>query len=100
MTLPTRYQYSGDLQLYHYKPIERDFIASARLNYLHTLFMLRRLFVHNIAEPTADLLSNCAETLNLVARAAIMKGRLTNSGTGLIWKVSCIGNRNVSSTDR
>lgn len=86
-TLPVRYQYSGDLKLHNYKSIERDFIASGRLNYLHALFMLRQASLHNANEPDAELLSVCAEVLNLTAKTIIMKTRLTNSGTGLIWKV-------------
>lgn len=86
-TFPSKYRYSGDLKLHHYKPIERDFVASARLNYLHTLFLVRQSLIQNIAEPDTELLSICAETLNLTAKVAVMKGRLTNSGTGLIWKV-------------
>lgn len=87
MLLPQKYQYSGDLKLPLYKPVERDFVASARLNYLHVLFLLRLTFIHHISEQDNELLDISAEMLHLVATAAVMKDRLSFSGTGLIWKV-------------
>lgn len=87
MSLPPKYQYSGDLKLHHYKPIERDFVASARLNYLHILFLLRLSFIRHVSEQDHELLSISVETLHLVAKAAVMRNRLSFSGTGLIWKV-------------
>lgn len=87
MLLPHKYQYDGDLRLIHCNPVERDFVASARLNYLHVLFLLRLQLVRNIPEQDDELLNISAEVLHIVAQAAVMKDRLSFSGTGLIWKV-------------
>lgn len=87
MLLPQKYHYSGDLKLYHCNPVERDFVASARLNYLHVLFLLRLQLVRHASEQDDELLGISAEVLHIVAQAAVMKDRLSFSGTGLIWKV-------------
>lgn len=87
LLLPEAYRYKGDLKSHHHKSIERDFIASARLNHLHVFFMLHLVFAREAIEHYVELLTVCTDILNLVVRIAVIKARLTNSGTGLIWKV-------------
>lgn len=74
-------------------PIERDFLASARLNYLHVHFLLHLSQNERIKEPSHHLLSVSAEMLSLVVEAAVLKEQLLNSGTGIVWRVSCFSLR-------
>lgn len=63
-------------------------MVSARLNYLHVLFMLRLALVRRISEPDAQLVAISADMLALVIEAVMIKDRLIDSGTSLIWKES------------
>ncbi|KAF2498736.1 hypothetical protein BU16DRAFT_303618 [Lophium mytilinum] len=73
---------------YDRRAVELDFMVSARLNYLHVMFLLRLTLGLRISEPDAELLVVSAEMLSLVAQAVVLKHRLVNSGTSLIWKAS------------
>lgn len=63
-------------------------MVSARLNHLHVLLLLRLALVQRIADPDLSLVSIAADILSLTTEAALVKHKLANSGTGLVWKVS------------
>lgn len=63
-------------------------MVSARLNHLHVLFMLRMALVRRISEPDAQLVGISADMLGVVVEAMMIKDRLIDSGTSLIWKES------------
>lgn len=45
LLLPSHFRLEGDLMSCDRRPIERDFMVSARLNHLHVLFLLRLALV-------------------------------------------------------
>jgi hypothetical protein len=69
-------------------PFERDFLVHTRLNHLQILFLLRLMLVRRLSEPDSQLLAVSQEILSLVVEAVVLRDRIVNSGTGLIWKVS------------
>ncbi|EKG15158.1 hypothetical protein MPH_07604, partial [Macrophomina phaseolina MS6] len=84
--LPQHFRLEGSLKTCDRRPVERDFLVSTRLNHLHVLFLLRLALVHRTSEPDARLLVISANMLNLVMEAVVLKDRLANSGTSLVWK--------------
>jgi hypothetical protein len=90
LALPTHFRLEGALKDCKQNAVERDFLVSTRLNHLHVLFLLRLALLRGIAEPDARLISVAADMLSLVVETAILKQKLANSGTGLIWKESFI----------
>lgn len=88
LSLPERFRWHDAVKdLHDRKPIEQDFIISARLNYLHVHFLLTLTIAGNLTEPEPDLVSESALMLHLAVDALVFKERLINSGTGLVWKV-------------
>ncbi|OBT83805.1 hypothetical protein VE02_08659 [Pseudogymnoascus sp. 03VT05] len=75
----------------HLGPFERDFLAGARLDHLHILFLLCLVSLRHISEPDDSLLEVAVEMLSLVVETIVLRERLVNSGTSLIWKVSLYG---------
>lgn len=73
---------------YDRRPVELDFMVSTRLNYAHVMFLLRQTLAHRVSEPDAELLAISADMLSLVVEAVVLKDRLANSGTSLVWKES------------
>ncbi|PTB70298.1 hypothetical protein BBK36DRAFT_1164847 [Trichoderma citrinoviride] len=72
-------------------PFARDFLAGARLEYLHTHFLLGFLSQRKVAEPDEALLRTACEMLSIVVETIILRDRMANSGTCLIWKVAQYG---------
>lgn len=90
LSFPPRYRWDGAVKdLHSRKPIEQDFMISARLNYLHIHFLLALTTARNLAELEPDLVSTAAMMLHVAVDAVVLKERLINSGTGLVWKVCC-----------
>lgn len=58
-----------------------------RLTYLHVLFLLRLLLLHTLTEPDTAIIETAGQMLALVVEIILLREQLTNSGTGLIWKV-------------
>ena len=86
--LPHRFRLEGSLKNCGGTPFERDFMVSARLQYLHILFLLHSLLLDRSFEVDTLLLKISQEILSLVVEAIVLKNRLANSGTGLYWKGS------------
>lgn len=88
LAFPQRFRLEGTIRNYDRQPIELDLMVSARLNHLHVLFMLRMALVRRISEPDAQLVGISADMLGVVVEAVMIKDRLIDSGTSLIWKES------------
>ena len=87
--LPQRFKLGTSLRECPLNPFERDFLVSTRLDYLHTILLLDLSVVQNISEPSDSLLSTAREMLSHVVDTVVLRERLVNSGTCLIWKGSC-----------
>lgn len=90
--LPAHLRLDGRLCLHHRRrPFEQDFLLSARLTYLQVLFLLgcRQSLKASaiLGREDSNLLGISEEMLSLVVEAIILRERLVNSGTGLVWKV-------------
>lgn len=97
-TLPPQFRLEGHLRSYgDRRPIEQDFMVSARLNYLHVGLLLHLALVRRVSEPGVRLLAISAEMLSLIVEAVVLRDRLANSGTSLRWKVSPVPHRGVGS---
>ncbi|EME45299.1 hypothetical protein DOTSEDRAFT_129045 [Dothistroma septosporum NZE10] len=91
-SLPRRFRLEGPLRLCDsFTPVERDFLASAKLNYLHIHFLLRLTLTQCTPEPDAELLGVAVQILNLTVQAIVLKSHVENSGTGHVWKVAYYG---------
>ncbi|KAH6887073.1 hypothetical protein B0T10DRAFT_530370 [Thelonectria olida] len=75
----------------HRNPFERDFLVAIRLDYLHTLFLVSLVSQKKTSEPEEALLTVAGEMLSLTVEAIILRDRLVNAGTSLIWKVAQYG---------
>ncbi|RFU75129.1 fungal specific transcription factor domain-containing [Trichoderma arundinaceum] len=89
--LPSHYRLATSLKECPLGPFARDFLAGARLEYLHTHFLLGILSQRKISEPDEALLTTASEMLSIVVEAIILRDRMANSGTCLIWKVAQYG---------
>lgn len=85
--LPSRFKADGTLTEATNSAFERDFLISIRLNYLHIVFLLRRLIRGRISEPDPSVVDIAQQMLDLVVDALILREELVNSGTNLAWKV-------------
>ena len=85
--LPAHFRFEGSLRQFDVSPFDRDFLVSIRLNYLHISFLLRRLLLPRLAEPDVAIIDVAQEMLHLVVGAILLREELSNSGTGLDWKV-------------
>jgi hypothetical protein len=85
--LPAHFRFEGSLKQSNITPFERDFLVSIRLNHLHISFLLRRLLLRRLAEPDVVIIEVAQEMLHLVVEAILLREELSNSGTGLDWKV-------------
>ncbi|KFY41746.1 hypothetical protein V495_04814 [Pseudogymnoascus sp. VKM F-4514 (FW-929)] len=90
-TLPPHFKLMTSLKDCHLGPFERDFLAGARLDHLHIRFLLCLVSLRHISEPDDSLLEVAFEMLSLVVETIVLRERLVNSGTSLIWKVSFYG---------
>lgn len=73
-----------------YTPFQRDFVISARLNYLHVHFLVRQAMMLQSAALDGELLKAARQMLSVVVQALALKDHIVNSGTGLVWKVGPI----------
>jgi hypothetical protein len=94
--LPSHYRLTTSLKDCPLGPFSRDFLAGARLEYLHTHFLLGFLSQRKVAEPDEALLKTASEMLSIVVEIIILRDRMANSGTCLIWKVNIFYNITVS----
>jgi hypothetical protein len=85
--LPSNFRLKSSLKECSRYAFERDFLAGLRLDYLHTLFLLRLLFHDTLARPDPAILDISDQMLALVVEVILLRDQLVNSGTGLIWKV-------------
>lgn len=111
LALPADFRLQGPLKLCDRRPIECDFMHSARLNHLHVLLLLRLAVLRQLREPDAQLLNLSSIMLGLTVEGILLRDRLANSGTSLAWRVAYYGlpaagivclsllNRSFSSTD-
>jgi len=86
--LPDQFRLETSLKQCAGNPFERDFLAHVRLNHLHVLFLLRLLLLNTMTEPDIPIIETAGQMLALVVEAILLRDQLTNSGTGLIWKVT------------
>ncbi|KAE9377413.1 hypothetical protein N431DRAFT_480455 [Stipitochalara longipes BDJ] len=89
--LPTHFRFEGSLKRSNLSPFERDFVVSIRLNYLHISFLLERLLLRCLAEPNEAIIDVAQQMLHLVVEAILLREELSNSGTGLDWKIAYYG---------
>ncbi|RSL68611.1 hypothetical protein CEP54_002641 [Fusarium duplospermum] len=89
--LPTKFKLQGPLKQSNQSPVITDFLVSARLNYMHISFLLRLVLIRGKAQFDTTLSIISAEMLGIVVEAIILKHRLLNSGTSLVWKVAYYG---------
>lgn len=66
-------------------------MAGVRLHHLHVLFLLRLLLLKSPTEPDLPIIEIAGQMLTLVVEIILLRDHLTNSGTGLIWKVAYYG---------
>lgn len=96
--LPPQFRLSGSLKQCNRSPVECDFLASTRLNYLHVHFLLRFLSLNSLANPDEAIVEVAQKLLALVVETMLFRDNLANSGTSLTWKASvnlskqCTGN--------
>lgn len=79
-------------------PFERDFLAGTRLDYLHILLLLGLVSQKRASELDQSLLEVASEMLSITVEVIILRDRLVNSGTSLIWKVSLSHTNSVGFT--
>ncbi|KAJ6025673.1 hypothetical protein N7444_013352, partial [Penicillium canescens] len=89
--LPSHFRLKSSLKECSRYAFERDFLAGLRLDYLHTLFLLRLLFHDTLARPDPAILDVSDQMLALVVEVILLRDQLVNSGTGLIWKIAHFG---------
>lgn len=85
--LPAHFRLESSLKQCAQSPFQRDFLAHVRLTHLHVLFLLRLLLLNTLSEPDIPIIETAGQMLALVVEIILLREQLTNSGTGLIWKV-------------
>lgn len=90
LALPANLRLGGSLKHCTRTPFDRDFLAHARLQHLHVLFLLRLLLLNTMTEPDIPIIETAGQMLALVVECILLRDQLTNSGTGLIWKVGSL----------
>ncbi|KAJ5924695.1 hypothetical protein N7466_008882 [Penicillium verhagenii] len=91
LALPSPLRLEGSLKQCIRTPFDRDFLAHARLQHLHVIFLLRLLLLNTLTEPDIPIIETAGQMLALVVECILLRDQLTNSGTGLIWKVAYYG---------
>ncbi|KAF5589462.1 hypothetical protein FPCIR_6768 [Fusarium pseudocircinatum] len=89
--LPERFRLEAGVKPQTEDPFECDFMISIRLNYLHIIFLLHRLALERLSEPSEPLVKASIEMLSLSVDAIILRDELSNSGTRLSWKIAHYG---------
>ena len=86
--IPAGLRLDSPLSSYSQRHVEIDFLVSAKLNFAHVRFLLELTITPRVSSPGIELLRTSADMLSLVVEAILLKQRLANSGTSLVWKVS------------
>ncbi|KAJ5496528.1 hypothetical protein N7463_008515 [Penicillium fimorum] len=89
--LPTHFRLPSSLKDCDGSQFERDFLAGTRLDYLHILLLLGLVSQKRASELDESLLEVAGEMLSITVEVIILRDRLVNSGTSLIWKVAQYG---------
>ncbi|KAK1145368.1 hypothetical protein N8T08_004243 [Aspergillus melleus] len=90
--LPPHFQLEGSIRQHtRQSPFDQDFLVSVRLNQLHVLLLLRLLLVNTLVDPDTSVVTIAGEMLALVVEVVLNRDQLTNSGTGLVWKIAHYG---------
>ncbi|KAJ5721970.1 hypothetical protein N7488_000005 [Penicillium malachiteum] len=89
--LPCHFCLSGSLKDCKRSPFERDFLAGTRLDYLHTLLLLGLVTQRRASDVDTSLLQVAGEMLSITVEVVILRDRLVNAGSCLIWKVAQYG---------
>ncbi|KAJ5607118.1 hypothetical protein N7537_003737 [Penicillium hordei] len=89
--LPAHFRLATSLKDCDWSPFERDFLAGTRLDYLHILLLLGLVSQKRASELDQSLLEVAGEMLSITVEVIILRDRLVNSGTSLIWKVAQYG---------
>ncbi|PIB01379.1 hypothetical protein CB0940_02221 [Cercospora beticola] len=88
--LPGHFKITDTLPLHdRHTPYELDLVLDCRLQYLQILFLL----YGGARRDGPEIQGVSEEILSLVVDAVILRDRVVNSGTSLIWKVSNFGLR-------
>lgn len=85
--LPMQFKLTSNLSASAESPFERDFLANQRLEYLHVHFLLGLALLQSTVDPDDTLLETAREVLSLVTEVVLLKTRLVNSGSHMLWKV-------------
>ncbi|EWY84339.1 hypothetical protein FOYG_14091 [Fusarium oxysporum NRRL 32931] len=89
--LPQCYQLGSGLRSSNHKPIERDFVLTAQLSYLHVQFLLRIALLQHGLQYDKQLFQISTQILSLVVDGILCRDILVNSGSSLVWKVAYFG---------
>lgn len=88
--LPEHFKITDTLPLHdRHTPYELDLLLDCRLQYLQILLLL----YGGTRRDGLEILDVSEEIMSLVVDAVILRDRIVNSGTSLIWKVSNFGLR-------
>ncbi|KAJ9622825.1 hypothetical protein H2204_011434 [Knufia peltigerae] len=95
-SLPTHLKLQGSLRtLQDHVPFERDLLLDIRLTYLQILVLLKSGDVTrgdvDSDDEELETLHISEEILSLVVEAIILREKLANAGTSLLWKVAHYG---------
>ncbi|KAF4839579.1 hypothetical protein CGCSCA4_v011088 [Colletotrichum siamense] len=91
MLLPPSLRLEGSMKRSDRTPFERDFLISARLNYLHILFLTQLVCLKSPPEPDKTIVELAQEILSLVVEAVVLRDQAVSSGTSTVWKVAHYG---------
>ncbi|KAK8150437.1 hypothetical protein G3M48_001909 [Beauveria asiatica] len=90
-SLPQCFRLEARLRSYDRAPMELDLLLGVKLNHLHVVFLLQFALLRNIKEPDAAIVRVSAEMFELVVEALLLRERIIDSGTSLVWKVVYYG---------
>ncbi|RDW92718.1 uncharacterized protein DSM5745_00040 [Aspergillus mulundensis] len=91
--LPSHFQHCGSLRA-RARALDRfegDFLGAVRLNHLHVLFLLQLLQLDSPAQPDPPIIEVAEEMVLIVVDLILLRDRLVNSGTSLVWKIAYYG---------
>ncbi|VUC35885.1 unnamed protein product [Clonostachys rosea] len=91
-SLPGNFRLQESLGNHKEGPWERDFLASARLNYLHVHFLVHLLCQGSSTEPSIEFVNLSREILVLVTEVIVLRHELVcSTGTSFEWKLAHYG---------
>ncbi|KAL4899919.1 hypothetical protein BDW74DRAFT_188810 [Aspergillus multicolor] len=91
--LPSHFQHCGSLRArgQGLDRFEGDFLGAVRLNHLHVVFLLQLLQLDSPAQPDPPIIEVAEEIVLIVVDLILLRDRLVNSGTSLVWKIAYYG---------